>query len=154
MDSIIRARPAIGRASSASSKLSLYPLPDTTADKDNIPMNRSSRFRATRDEKIAMAGAALTVIGAFLPWAIVFGKRFIGIHHDGLLTFTLALIAGSVIVFGTWGRLSRALVGLCGLLIFFIGLYDMTAFSGSGIYLTILGGFVTMGAPILPYLSE
>lgn len=95
-------------------------------------------------QKIALTGVVLTIIGAFLPWASVFGQRVHGIDGDGSLTFIAALIAGGIVALRPWTRFVRNASIVLGAVIAFIALYDMTGVAASGIYLTLLGGLALL----------
>lgn len=95
-------------------------------------------------QKIALAGAALTILGAFLPWATVLGQRVHGIDGDGSLTLLAGLLAGSIVALRPWTRRVRIASLLLGGLIAFMGLYYLTGTAASGVYVTLLGGLILM----------
>lgn len=122
----------------------------------------------SRGQLVVFAGAAVTVVGAFLPWVTIdaLGISRSGIDADGVITLALALVAGG----GTavrWGRWARVGVGVAGAVVAGLGLLyvaDPLAGSGvtnqlaraaispgTGLYVTALGGLVMLAGPILDY---
>jgi hypothetical protein len=87
------------------------------------------------------------VIGAFLPWVQVLGIGVAGTNGDGQITLVLGIV---VIVLSLlakrWAAITVAVLGaLCALIAF----ADMTNAAASGIYLTLAGGLVALGAGIV-----
>lgn len=112
------------------------------------------------------AGAALTVLGAFLPWVVarvpLLGQVTVnGVEGDGKITLILAVVA--LITTGwRWrkpdaaDRAAGALNFLIGVGIFFAGMYDfvqiddagegVSVSAGNGLYLTVAAGLILMAA--------
>jgi hypothetical protein len=116
---------------------------------------------------VAMAGAAVVMVGAFLPWvsanAVFFGRiETRGIEGDGVATLVLGVVVGFIALarFRIDDRArSVAIVGIvCSLLVIVVGVWDFLdtqrrvrdlnqsiagfgqASVGIGLYLTIAGG--------------
>jgi hypothetical protein len=120
---------------------------------------------------VAFLGAAVVIVGAFLPWvsanAVFFGRiETRGIEGDGIGT----LVLGAVVAFIALARFrvddrarSVAIVGLvCSLLVIVVGVWDFLdtqrrvhdlntsiagfgrANVGIGLYLTIAGGIAML----------
>lgn len=125
----------------------------------------------TQGEKAAIGGAGLSAVAAFLPWMKV---SFIGtitvsgIDGDGVITLVVALAVLGLVVLRDWDRMSAVGVLLGGLIIAGIGLLyisdpttgvDTSGVSGEfvegaispaiGLYLTALGGLVTLAGGAL-----
>ena len=122
----------------------------------------------SQNEKIAICGAGITVLGAFLPW-IELGDPASqnGIDGDGVFTLGFALLVAGIVVVRNWRKVDKGAVVVLGLLTLGIGvLYisdpsagvDMEgtgAFGqaladamepGLGLYVTTLGGLgMTVG---------
>ena len=89
----------------------------------------------------------VVAVGAFLPWASVFGISISGINGDGQFTL-IAAIAGLVLLGMSAGVLpihaNRTLMlivsGIGAALATFVGLADMTGVAAIGIYMTLFGG--------------
>jgi hypothetical protein len=124
---------------------------------------------------VTLAGAAATVVGAFLPWVMV-RAAFLsvsknGLDGDGRITAVLGLVVGIIVLVNLRGARnpSAALVGvgIIGALIALIGVVDfvdvksriadlsaeearlVTADVGVGLYLTIAAGVATAVGAIL-----
>lgn len=126
-------------------------------------------------QRVAIAGAALAGIGAFLPWfsASTVGTtvEVVGIDRDGIYTFVFSIIAAAVAWrYGgreRWGRLSAlGVVALGGFTAFLGGIYIYDPWFGSeaprqavqdavqiglGLYLTLIGGVLMTLAPVYDY---
>lgn len=89
----------------------------------------------------------VVAVGAFLPWASVFGISISGIDGDGQITL-VAAIAGLVLLGMSAGilnlRANRTLMlvvsGIGAALATFVGIEDMTGVAEIGIYMTLFGG--------------
>lgn len=144
---------------------------DERRPRDRDPERRESPAQSdgfSRGQMVVFAGAAVTVVGAFLPWVTIdaLGISRSGIDADGVITLVLALVAGGGAAV-RWGRWARVGVGVAGALTAGIGLLyvaDPLAGSGvtnqlaraaispgSGLYVTALGGLVMLAGPILDY---
>lgn len=96
-------------------------------------------------------GAAIVVLGAFLPWYTFLGISVLGIEGDGLITLVLGFIAAGLVWYLTsLKRLAGASMAL-GSIITLVGLYHLTNISGVGVYLTVLGGSMLVGAGYSTY---
>lgn len=123
----------------------------STADEDDAT---SSSIITTDDmPKVALAGAAITAIGAFLPWYTVLGVSVMGVEGDGLITLAIAILIGGLVLVRDWTARIMLVSGIGGLIITFVGLYHLTNVSGSGVYLTIVGGIVILVAVGIGYRS-
>jgi hypothetical protein len=101
--------------------------------------------------QIVAGCAAVTFVAAFLPWVAVLGISVSGwTGGDGKITAFLGVV-GLVMAFAWWSHAkAHGIVQLCcGLLVSFVGLYDMTNFAAIGIYLTLLAGIVWAVASVL-----
>lgn len=110
-------------------------------------MNKVGSSPARITTAISMAVVAL---GAFLPWASFLGYSVSGIEGDGVLTLGAAVI-GLAILFFAPPRTRKAQLWISGGLaaaVALVALNDMTNFAAIGIYLTLLGGLVWLGAVI------
>ena len=91
-------------------------------------------------EKFVYAGGALSIVGAFLPWATLLGISVSGIDGDGIITLVLGIAAISVVYAREWDRTTNIALASLGGLIALIALAAMSSVAGIGIYVTILGG--------------
>ena len=142
-----------GRAETIDFQEATPVTPDERKDADSVSTDRNTeKVRIVENvdvylgfqQKIALTGAALTIIGAFLPWATVLGQRIHGIDGDGSLTLIVGFIAGGIVALRPWERRVRIASVALGSIIAFIALYDMTGVAGSGIYLTLIGGLALL----------
>lgn len=89
--------------------------------------------------------AIVVVIGAFLPWASLFGVTVYGIEGDGVISLVCALIGLAVIAGNASGKLPRKLYlvvsGVTAGVSALVGLMDMTGVAAMGLYLTMFAGF-------------
>lgn len=114
--------------------------------------SRSFNVATGGKTKLIYAGAVLTALGAFLPWATFLGQTIIGIEGDGVLTLLFAITAAGVTAWKGWTkRVCQATIAL-GILIVFIALFALTNLAGAGIYATILGGVVIAAPGIREYI--
>ncbi len=112
-------------------------------------------------------GAALSFLGALLPWARWGPYSAPGTDGDGLITLVLAIAIGMALLWAFLGY-QRALVYIASVaasvLILGIGIYDMSNVArltdsstgvtiGAGLYLTVIGGLVGAGASALAALA-
>jgi hypothetical protein len=114
-------------------------------------------------EKVAIVGVLLTTIGAFLPWVSAGGLVSVsGIDGDGIITLTFGIIVGAVVAFRDWGRGEKIGVGVFGVLTVLIAgnVYGnlsetagvaIEAQAGGGLHMTLIGGFVLLGAAAQGY---
>lgn len=93
-------------------------------------------------EKIVYAGGALSIVGAFLPWATLLGVTVSGIDGDGIITLVLGIAAIGVAYAREWDRTTNIALASIGGLIALIALAAMSSVAGAGIYVTILGGIL------------
>ncbi|WP_232703307.1 hypothetical protein [Halobacterium wangiae] len=116
----------------------------------------------SQGEKVALGGAGLAAVGAFLPW-IKLGQlgSMNGLDGDGTYTLIFAVVAVGIIVVRNWERIDKGAVAVLGLLTLGIGALYITdpaagtnlgqagAFGeaiaealqpGMGLYVTALGG--------------
>lgn len=110
---------------------------------------------------LALAGAALLVVGALLPWSATAAERFSGlVHGDGYVTFAVGVAVLVLVVGLEWGRVARAAAGLAGLL--GLGLFAKwyTAIGAEavseprvGLYLTALAGALLVGGALWAHLD-
>lgn len=146
--------PSVQSGTNESSELSTVTRTDalTTEEQRSISIGTNGEekssftFPTSRPAKIIYAGAAIVVVGAFLPWASLLGQSVLGIEGDGSLTLILALIAAGVTAWKGWTDRVRYATPALGAIIVFIGLYDLSNISGSGIFVTIIGGII-LAAP-------
>lgn len=98
--------------------------------------------------RVILGAAALTAVAAFLPWASAFGISVSGIRGDGVITLLLAVGGGGLILANRTGRVTSAVLeGLLGAVVLVVALYHVNdPFAAIGIYLTLLGGLVWVGA--------
>lgn len=92
------------------------------------------------EEKVGLGGSGLTIVGAFLPWATVFGTSIAGIQGDGVLTLLGGIIAAVLIWWRPWERNTQIGTAVIGVLTVLIGFSAMTSVAGIGVYLTLVGG--------------
>lgn len=116
----------------------------------------------SQHEKIALGGAGLTVLGAFLPWIKLgdLGSKT-GVDGDGVFTLAFALVVAGIVVVRNWEKIDRVAVTALGVLTLGIGVLYISdpamgtdlassgAFGqalaqalepGIGLYITALGG--------------
>ncbi len=103
-----------------------------------------------RTRTVALVSASLVVLGAFLPWASIFGASILGIEGDGAITVSLAVVAGLATIFV---RSHPRVVGwtnsTAGALVAFIAIIDWTSFAAGGLILTLLAGLSLSGAGVI-----
>lgn len=119
----------------------------------------------SQNEQIALGGAGLTAVGAFLPWIKLgsLGSKS-GLDGDGTFTLLFALAAVGIIVVRNWEKIDKGVVAVLGLLSLGIGvLYISDPAAGTslgqsalgqsiaealepgiGLYLTAIGGLGTL----------
>lgn len=112
---------------------------------------------------ISLGGAAVIVLGSVLPWAsVAMVGPIYGTEGDGMITLTLAVIAGILALFAGLGkgRVWMFVVALVlGMLATVIAAYDLSNISslvstqgmaqlGAGLPVIIVGGLVVMGAAL------
>ena len=104
-----------------------------------------------QSEQVSLVGAALTVVGAPLPWVSVSfvgaSVSATGLDGDGVITLVLAAIAGVVLLARDWDEMDRIGVLALGGLVAVIGVFDLLGLPGAaspgiGLYVTIVGGIV------------
>jgi hypothetical protein len=95
----------------------------------------------SQNEKIAVGGAGLTAVGAFLPWIKLgsLGSKS-GLDGDGTFTLVFALIAIGVILVRDWEKVDKGVVALLGLLSLGIGvMYISDPAAGTSLGETMMG---------------
>lgn len=115
-------------------------------------------------EMVALAGAVITGIAAFLPWAVAgvqagpvdVSTSTSGLDSLGLLTGALAVIVLVVLLVMDWETQGTVATVVGGLGILLVGLWKLIDISGPvepgiGLYLTVLGGIVIAGGGFLGY---
>lgn len=124
----------------------------------------SSNDEYTTDQQLAVGGATLAAVGAFLPWIEVslgnFGTAQKGLDVaaalDGRVVLVLAVLAVAVVVVREWDRTDAGAVAAFGALTAGIGVMyvldpasaanasgefgESLVRSGYGLYVTALGG--------------
>jgi hypothetical protein len=97
---------------------------------------------ATEDPSMVpvYAGSAISVVGAFLPWATLLGASVSGIDSDGSITLVLGIVAGVLAYARPWDRKNSLGTAAIGVVTLFVALANMTNIAGSGIYVTMVGG--------------
>lgn len=127
----------------------------------------SSRDIGTTDA-LAVGGAVVTVVGAFLPWVtagasvgpVEVSTSVPGIDMTlGLLTVVLAVIVVGVVLGLGWDETGAAAVTVAGLVVVAAGVLKLLdlggiASAGIGLYLAILGGLGILAAGVMGYQSE
>ncbi len=113
-------------------------------------------------------GCGLIFVGALLPWAKlgIFEKN--GTEGDGVITLILALIGAGLALIWTRSRWLAIVGVLVAAIVVFVGIYDMADVAsgkteflgeeigpdiGEGLYLTVAGGLVALGASISNSIS-
>lgn len=109
---------------------------------DVVEPGETEGARFERHEKLVYGGVALTTLGAFLPWATVFGASVLGIEGDGIITLVLGLVAAGVVWRKPWTRTVQLATAGIGALILLIGVMALTNVAAIGLYLTLFGGLV------------
>ncbi|MFH1218479.1 MAG: hypothetical protein V1679_01405 [Candidatus Peregrinibacteria bacterium] len=121
---------------------------------------------------IGLSGAALLVVGAFLPWAKIMGFLSVsGFSGDGRITLAAGVIAIILILLKKVPLWISIILGIVGLAVGGFDYYGissaanelgavdaenpfaalMTASIGEGLYLTILGGLGLIVGPVMAY---
>lgn len=105
---------------------------------------------------VELVAIVLLVIGAFGPWASLFGISKSGIDGDGVITLAVAFIVSGFLLRarlrGATVPLAALLVG--GLLVVGISIIDILDISdkgvdvGWGLWLTLVGGVVLLAAAV------
>jgi len=105
---------------------------------------------------LAVAGVAAVIVAALLPWFEAVGSTTTGLEHDdGYITAGVALAALALLAAFEWEIVARIGAALAGVLTITIG-YDAysqvdqygTHEPKAGLYLTLLGGVILLGAAI------
>lgn len=96
--------------------------------------------------KIAYAGVAITVIGAFLPWASFLGRTLLGIEANGVITLAIGAVVGAVIYSRDWEKRIMGGTAVAGGIVVLIPLGSLTGISSIGVYATIIGGLAMVVA--------
>lgn len=115
-------------------------------------------------EKVALGGAVLTLVAAFLPWVSAGFITVAGIDiDDGILTLLFGLAVGGIVLVRDWEDIDVIGTGILGALTVLIagniltslnqqfGQASATVGAGSGLYLTIVGGIVIVAGAVLGY---
>jgi len=103
--------------------------------------------RLNQAQRLSAISMIVVAVGAFLPWASVFGISISGINGDGQFTL-IAATAGLVLLGMSAGVLpihaNRTLMlivlGIGAALSTLVGIADMTGVAAIGIYMTLFGG--------------
>jgi hypothetical protein len=107
--------------------------------------------RSNADRAIMGATAAVCV-GAFLPWASVFGMSVSGIEGDGQVTLALGVIGLAIVFFRrSLGGVLYGVEIVFGGFVTFIALFDMTGFAAFGLYLTLFAGIAWVIAAVVGF---
>lgn len=118
-------------------------------------------------DAVALGGAVLVVVGAFLQWVtrnvdagvIEVSSSTAGSEGLGVLTIVLALVAVGVVLIKDLDVQQSVATGIVGLSVFLVSGWKVLDISdpaspGVGLYLTLLGGVMTLGAGILTHRSD
>jgi hypothetical protein len=120
----------------------------------------------TNGQKVVFVGAAVTVVGAFLPWITALGASKSGIEADGVFTLVFGLLAagGAVVRWGKWARVGVAVLGVltAGIGLLYVvdplagaetssRLARMAVDPAIGLYVTALGGVAILAGPLVDY---
>lgn len=115
--------------------------------------------------QLAIAGGTLLIIGSFLPWVNAGPVTRAGISSaDGIATL---ILGGGVAGYAFFRRFNGWVTGIIGAFGVVVGAYDIInplsvamlgveidpsfRSPGVGIYLTLIGGLVLLGAALLGY---
>jgi hypothetical protein len=91
--------------------------------------------------KICGVSALVTFVAAFLPWVSVFGISVAGIHGDGRITATVAVIGAFALLLRAHRlRLTLCIESASGLIVALVGAADLSNFAAFGLYLTLFAG--------------
>jgi hypothetical protein len=120
-------------------------VPETSEESYDESSETESSTSGTFDsletqEKIGLGGSGLAIVGAFLPWATVFGTSIAGIQGDGVLTLIGGIVVAGLIWWRPWEKNTQIGTAAIGVLTVLIGFSAMTSVAGIGIYLTLVGG--------------
>lgn len=116
---------------------------------------------------LGLAGAAVTVVAAFLPWVttsapagpVEAGGTAMGIEGVGLATLLLGLVVGGVLVLLDWDATTLVVTAVVGLLVAGVAGWkllslDGVASPGVGLYLTVLAGLVVLASGLWGWFGE
>lgn len=95
----------------------------------------------SQNEKIALGGAGVTAVGAFLPWIELgaLGSRS-GIDGDGTFTLLFAIVVIGIIVVRDWEKIDKGAVAVLGLLSLGIGvMYISDPAAGTNLGQSMMG---------------
>lgn len=105
--------------------------------------------RLTTPQRVSAVAILVVVIGAFLPWAALFGMSKAGIQGDGVITLVLAIIGAVVLLLTSGaagaaekasGKVAHIALIVLAALVAIVGIVDMNGVAAVGLYLTFLGG--------------
>jgi len=115
----------------------------------------------TTGQKIGLVGAAIVVVGAFLPWVTWGVFSVAGTSGDGVITLIFGIIIGGLAL-GSSSNIKAAAVLILGFLVLLIGAYDASNVVsiaeapfgipvkvGTGLGATILGGLIVLVSGIV-----
>lgn len=110
-------------------------------------------------EKIAIGGAVVTIIGAFLPWVSAGFVSATGIDGDGIFTLLFGIAVLGIVLWREWGRADKIATGVLGVLTVVIVANVYTNLgstaaglqAGGGLHLSLIGGLGILAAAIQGY---
>jgi 4-amino-4-deoxy-L-arabinose transferase-like glycosyltransferase len=105
---------------------------------------------------LELVALGLLVIGAFGPWASLFGISKSGIDGDGVITLALAAIVGVILILNRvrGSKVPLAVLFVAGALALAIAIIDILDIRdkdvdvGWGLWLTLLGSIVLLAAAV------
>ncbi len=118
-------------------------------------------------ELLALGGAGVTAIAAFLPWVtagveagpVDVSASATGIEGLGVITLILAVVVVAAVVALDWDSRGTFVVAVAGLVVVIVGLGEIldlegAASPGIGLYLTVLGGIAALAAGAWGHRTE
>lgn len=116
-------------------------------------------------EQTGLAGAVVTVLGTFLPWATVGALSVSGVDGDGVIALVLAAAAAGVILVRDWETTDQLAVAAIGVVCLLVGLGAWGNVSsmgngfinvtpGIGLFVTMFGSAMLIAGGVVGYRNE
>jgi hypothetical protein len=118
----------------------------------------------TNGEKLSVAGGALAVVAAILPWWSAGFLTASGLDGDGIFTMIFGAVAVAIGLFRDWQAVDIGAIGVIGVMTVLVGWNNYSSLNriaeiantvnisaGVGLHLTMLSGLLLIGAAVYGY---